>query len=119
MQTPSPLVGDSSPGDLAPAPDEVASADDPEVLPETLPEISPPVGAVGALAGPGEVPEVSQEAAVRPGIEIDLDPTVDELRPEDPDDDLLAEPGSELAVEVVGEAVDLGTETLPTPPRRD
>jgi hypothetical protein len=123
VQTPSPLVGDSGPGDLAPAPDEVASADDievlPETLPETLPEISPPVGAVGGPGGPREVPEVSQEAAVLPGIEINLDPTVDELRPEDPDDDLLAALGSELSVEVGGETVDLDAETLPTTLRKD
>jgi len=123
VQTPSPLVGDSGPGGLAPAPDEVASADDlevlPETLPEALPELSPPVGAVGGPGGPAEVPELSQEAALRPGIEIDLDPSVDELRPEDPDNDLLAAPGSELSVEVGGEAVDLDTETVPPPPRRD
>jgi len=123
VQTPSPLVGDSGPGDLAPALDEVASADDievlPETLPETLPEISPPVSAVGGPSGPGEVPKVCEEAAVRPGIEIDLDPSVDELRPEDPDDDVLAAPGSELSVEVDVETVDLDTETVPTTLRKD
>jgi len=123
VQTPSPLVGDSGPGDLAPAPDEVASADDievlPETLPETLPEISPSVSAVGGPSGPGEDPEVCQEADVRPGIEIDLDPSVDELRPEDPDDDLLAAPGSELSVEISGETVDLDTETVPATLRKD